>query len=551
VELRNGPYFARALTLAALALCGACTRAGAGAGGAPAHGDTLNVAMSGATNTLNPILSTQQFEVQAEAFAFDPLIATDPDGKDVPMLAARVPTLENGDIAQDGVTITYHLRRGVVWQDGAPFTSHDVAFTWHAIMNPNTAVATRHGYDDISRIDTPDAYTAIFHLKHPFAPAVHTFFAPSDAPIMIIPAHLLERYRDLNHVPFNSLPVGTGPFKVVRWLHGDRIEYAANDRYFLGKPHLARVVIHYVPDENTIVNEMQAREIDWFVQASPRVYPQLKNVAGVDVRLVPFNGNDSIIFNTRRAPFSDVRLRRAVNLAIDKSALSREVTFGTTLPATEDLPSFMWAFNPNAGSSRQDLPAAKSLLEGAGWRAGPDGIRVRNGERLTLDLAFRSDSLTDRNREPVIASMLKDVGIEVQPKGYTTALLYAAPEGGGILSSGNYEAGLLTWYAGVDPDDSTQLFCNQIPPSGYNWSRICNRALDSAENAALTHYDRLSRKLAYAQVQDVLARDVPYVYLWWPRQIEAIDARLEHFRPNGIVEDWNSYEWSFPGADRK
>jgi peptide/nickel transport system substrate-binding protein len=551
VDTRLTRHFAFALTLATLAFCNACTRMGAGAGGAPPHGDTLNVAMSGATNTLNPILSTQQFEVQAEGFAFDPLIAADPDGKDVPILASRVPTLENGDIAKDGVTITYHLRKGVSWQDGAPFTSHDVEFTWRAIMNPNTAVATRHGYDDIARIDTPDAYTAIFHLIHPFAPAVHTFFAPSDAPIMIIPAHLLERYHDLNHVAFNSLPVGTGPFKVVRWVRGDRIEYVANDRYFLGKPHIARVVIHYVPDENTIVNEMHSHEVDWFVAASPRVYPQLKNVGGIDVRLVPFNGVDSIIFNTRRAPFSDVRLRRAVGLALDKAALARDLTYDTTLPATEDLPSFMWAFNPKAGTSKRDLPAAKALLEEAGWRAGPDGIRVRNGQRLTLGIANRSDSLTDRNRGPVIASMLKDAGIEVELKGYTTALLYAAPEGGGILASGNYDAGLQTWYAGVDPDDSTQLLCNQIPPSGYNWSRFCNPALDAAETTALTHYDLPARKRAYAQVQDILARDAPFVYLWWPRQIEPIDVRLQNFRPNGIVEDWNSYAWSFAGADRR
>jgi peptide/nickel transport system substrate-binding protein len=535
---------------ALLATSAGCTHAGA-AGSAPVHGDTLNVAESGATNTLNPILSTQQFEVQAEALALDPLIATDEKGNDVPILAARVPTLENGDISKDGLTITYHLRHGVVWQDGAPFTSHDVAFTWQAIMNPRTAVATRHGYDDIARIDTPDPYTAIFHLERPFAPAVHTFFAPSDSPIMIIPAHLLERYRDLNNVPFNSLPVGTGPFKVVRWIRGDRIEYVANDRYFLGKPHIRRIVVHYIPDENTIVNEMRSHEIDWFVQASPRVYPSLRNVPGLDVRLVPFNGYDSIMFNTRRAPFSDVRLRRAVGLAIDKARLVREVTYDTTLPATEDLPSFMWAFDPRAGTSRHDLAAADALLDAAGWRAGPDGVRTRGGERLILELAYRSDSLTDRNRGVVIASMLRAAGIEVALKGYPTALLYASPSGGGILANGRYEAGLVTWYAGDDPDDSSQLLCSERPPEGYNWSLVCLPGLDRAEHAALTHYDLPARKRAYAQVQELLASDAPYVYLWWPRQIEPVDARLQHFRPNGIVEGWNSYEWSFAGADRK
>ncbi len=537
-----------ALLLAALTLGpAACTRAG---GGDAARGNVLNIASTVSPNTLNPILSTQQAEVQAEALALDPLIATAPDGRDVPVLAERVPTSENGGISRDGRSIVYHLRRGVVWQDGAPFTSRDVAFTWSAIMNPKTAVATRHGYDDVVRVDTPDSYTAIFRLKRRFAPAVHTFFAASDAPLEILPAHLLARYRDLNDVPFNARPIGTGPYRIVRWQRGDRIEYAANERYFLGKPHIARIVLHFVPDENTAIDEMRAGEIDWFVGASPRVYPQLERVAGVSVRLVPFNGVDSIMFNTQREPFSDARLRRAVGLAIDKPQLVRKVTYDTTLPATEDVPSFMWAFEPHAGTSRGDLAAALALLTRAGWRPGSDGIRTKNGRRLTLGLAFRTDSLTDRNRGVVIASMLHAAGIDVHLKGYTTALLYGPASENGILASGHYDAGLMTWYAGVDPDDSTQLTCDQVPPNGYNWSRYCNRALDAAEAAALSHYDRATRKRAYASVQEALARDAPYVYLWWPRQIEAVTTRLRNFRPNGIVEDWNAYAWTLDGAAR-
>jgi peptide/nickel transport system substrate-binding protein len=540
-----------ALALALVVLLAGCTRVETGSGASGVATRTLEIAMTGATNTLNPILATQQFEVQAEALAMDPLVATDPQGRDVPILAARVPTLANGDIAPDGLTITYHLRHGVVWQDGAPFTSRDVAFTWRAIMNPNTNVATRHGYDQVENVETPSPYTAVFRLKRRFAPAVHTFFAHSDSPIFIIPAHLLERYHDLNNVPFNSLPVGTGPYRVVRWVRGDHIDYVANDRYFLGKPHIARLAVRYIPDENTVVNEMRTHEIDWFVSASPRVYPELKNIPGVSVLLVPFNGVDSIMINMTRAPLSDVRLRRAIGFAIDKRQLTHEVTYDTTVPATEDIPSFMWAFNPNAGTTKRDLPAAKRLLEQAGWRVGPDGIRVRQGRRLSIDLAFRTDSLTDRNRGVVIASMLREAGIDIELKGYTTALLYAAPGGGGILSSGNYDAGLQTWYAGVDPDDSSQLLCNQQPPSGYNWSRFCDSALDAAEAVALTHYDLPTRARAYRRVQQILADDAPFVYLWWPRQIEAFSSQLQNFRPNGIVEDWNAYAWSFDPQDRK
>lgn len=512
------------------------------------HGDTLRVAMSTSPNVLNPILSTQQFETQLEALIFDPLVATDATGHDVAILAERVPTVGNGDISADGRTIVYHLRHGVRWQDGAPFTSHDVSFTFSAIMNPATAVSSRHGYDRIARIETPDPFTAIFHLKMPFSPAIHTFFAHSDSVYFPLPAHLLERYHDLNRIAFNSLPIGTGPYRLTKWLRGDRLEYVANDRYFLGKPHIAKIVVHIVPDENTIANEMRAHEIDWFVLATPHVYPLLRDLPGVAVRLVSVDAADSIEFNTEHAPFSDPRLRRAAGFAIDKPRLVKDVTYGTAVPATEDLPSSLWAFDRTAGTSTRDLPAAKRTLDAAGWHVGADGIRSKDGKRLTLSLAFRTDTSTDRNRGVVIAAMLHEAGIEVELKGYTSALFYGPYSEGGILANGKYEAGLQTWYSGVDPDDSTQLFCTERPPRGYNWSRYCNPSLDAAENVALSKYDRASRTKAYATVQRLLARDAPFVYLWWPRQIEAINDDLENFEPNGIVEDWNAYRWRFAGA---
>jgi peptide/nickel transport system substrate-binding protein len=511
------------------------------------HRDTLVAGMTGNVNTLNPILTTESFEVQVFSLIFDPLIETRPDGTDVGILAVRVPTLENGDISRDGMRITYHLRSGVKWQDGAPFSSADVAFTWRAIMNPNTAVSTRHGYDIVSRIDTPDPTTAVVHLKSPFAPFVHTFFGPSDEPFAILPEHLLAKYRDLNDVPFNAMPIGTGPYRLTKWARGDRFTFAANDAYFLGKPAIASISIRIVPDENVAAAQMRAHELDWFIEASPRVYRQMQGIEGVDERLVAFNGYDAIQFNTSAKPFDDARLRRAVGLAIDKSALVRTVTYGVEQPATEDLPRFLWAFDPKAGTTQRDLAGAKALLDAAGWRPGSDGIRVRDGARLELPLAFRSDSLTDRNRGVVIASMLREAGIDVELKGYTTALLYGPFSGGGIMATGKFSAALMTWYAGIDPDDSTQFFCDQVPPAGLNWSRYCNRSVDAAERIALTHYDRTTRARAYATVQNALATDAPYIYLWWPRQIEAINADLRGFAPNGVVEDWNAYQWRFGG----
>ncbi len=108
------------------------------------------------------------------------------------------------------------------------------------------------------------------------------------------------------------------------------------------------------------------------------------------------------------------------------------------------------------------------------------------------------------------------------------------------MASGRFDAALQTWYAGTDPDNSTQLLCREVRPKGFNWSAYCNSEMDAAQNDALTHYDRPTRKRAYARIEELLARDAPFVYLWWPRQIEAVNAQLKNFRPNGMVETWNA-----------
>jgi peptide/nickel transport system substrate-binding protein len=538
----------KAIALVVLFGSAGCTHVSSGGAQTARHPWTepeiLRIAMVSNPKTLNPILSTQALEAMAEAFVFDPLVATDPEGHDYPVLAAVVPTLENGGISKDGLTITYHLRHGVRWHDNAPFTSHDVRFSFDAIMNDKTAVSSRHGYDDVAGIKTPDAYTVIIRLKQPFAPAIHTFFATSDTPYMILPAHLLEHYSSLDNVAFNSHPIGTGPFRFVRWLRGDRIEYVANDDYFLGKPKLRRVILHIVPDENTIANELRSHEIDWFIQATPRTYPQIKGIPGIDIRLVSFNGNDAVQINVTKPPLDDPRVRQAVGLAIDKRELVDKVTFGTTVPAKEDLPAFMWAFDPTAGEDSRDLPKARALLDEAGWKLGSDGLRHRNGVPLAFEVAFRIETATDRDRGVLIAAMLHDAGIDAQLKGYNTSILYATSAQNGILASGHFQAALVDWYAGVDPDDSTQLMCDQRPPNGWNWSRYCSPKMDALQRIALTHYDRATRKAAYSKIEHLLAADTPFVYLWWLRQIEAVNDDLKNFRPNGIIENWNAYQWS-------
>lgn len=507
------------------------------------HPGELRIATIASINTLNPILSTISTEAFAQQFVLEPLIATAPDGQDVPVLASVVPTVANGGISRDGLTITYHLRHGVRWQDGAPFSSRDVAFTVAAIMNRATNVTSQHGYDDIVRVDTPDAYTATFHLEKPFAPAVDTFFATSDTPYFILPAHLLAKYHDLNHVPFNVHPIGTGPFKLVRWVRGDRIEYVANDAYYRGAPKLRSIVLRIAGNEETMVNQLRAHEVDYLFAVHAKVYPGVRGVDGVRTDLVPLNAYTAIMVNVAKPPFDDPRVRRALALAVDKKRIVEDATYGTHLPAREDIPPNIWAYDPKAGTDVRDLAAAKSLLDEAGWRAASDGTRTKNSVALRVGLGYTSEDETTRQIAVLVADQLREAGFALDLKGYARSLYYA-PAPNGPIAGGRYQLAVSDWISGADPDDSTQLLCDQVAPKGWNWPRYCSPAMDAAQRRALTLYDRPQRKAAYATIEELLARDIPFAYLSWWRQVEPYNTDFHGFRPTGYLDSWNSWEWS-------
>ena len=507
--------------------------------------DTLRVGIQSTPNTLNGILAANTTESMINRLIFDPLVSVDPTGKNqVPILAAEVPTLENGGISKDGLTITYHLRRNVLWHDGVPFTSEDVRFTWDAIVNGKNNVIATTGYNLVKAVDTPDKYTAVFHMKRRFSPAVNTLFGESDDPYEILPAHLLASLPNVNAIPFNAAPVGTGPFKLKQWARGDHLELVPNDKYFLGAPKLNRIVIKIIPDENTELNQLRSHEIDWQFEASPQEYSALKLVPELNIILQDKNDYERIQINTSHPPLDDVLVRRAIASAIDVAKLVHDLTFGTATIADQDLPPFMWAHADNVARYPFDLQKAKDLMRQAGWTPGPDGILAKNGTQIHLLLVTNNSNATRRSGVVQIQAMLRQLGIDVSIKVFPGSLLYSAMSAGGILQNGKFDLSWTGWVAGIDPDQSSIFFCNAMPPHGNNETRYCSRETDAAEDAALAHFDEPSRKAAYDKIEAILSRDLPQIPLWWPRQIQPINSDFKGFAPNPVTESWNAYQWT-------
>ena len=520
-----------------------CMLAGCSRGGfsAPHAATTLNVGTAIEPNSFNPLLVSESIENDMDGLVFSGLTAEDDHNITRPDLATVVPTQQNGGISADGKTITYHLRRGVKWQDGAPFSSADVSFTWRAIMNSNTRVANRIPYDQVASVETPDAYTAIFHLKHPYAPFVAEAFNSSTIEY-VVPAHLLMRYHDLNTVPFNHSPIGTGPYKMVRWLHGDRIEFVANRTYFKGAPHIPAIVIHEIPQENTGMNELRSREIQWYPYISEASYNILRGIRTVKVVVTPQNAYRAIYINTQRPDLADVRVRRALAYAVDKNELVAKVTHGTGVVATEDIPNFMWAYDKAVPAINYDPARARALLDAAGWRVGPDGIRTKNSRPLSFVMALREGAVGDASMAVLIQASLRAVGVQMSIKPYPGSMLFALGNEG-VLDPGKYDIDISGFTSPADPDDSDEFLCANRPPNGFNWTRYCSAEMDALQKQALTTYNQDARKAAYAKIETLLANDVPQVYIYYQPQISAIDPAFANFRPSMVRPVWNAEQW--------
>ncbi len=505
----------------------------------------LRVAASEEPKTLNPLLSASTTEGFITRLMFEPLLSADGRGNPVPMLAAEVPTQANGGISADGLTIRYHLRANARWTDGTAVTSHDVVWSWQAIRNPNNDVVSRHGYDDVRSIDTPDAHTLVIHLRRRFAPFIDTFFAESDQPYDVLPAHVLARYADLNRVPFDGAPtVSDGPFRFESWRHGDRVRMTANASFFEGPPKLRSVEIQFVPNEDTAIDLLRTHAIDYIYQPSLQTYPALRSVPDAKIVWVNVNGYEGMMFNLAHPVVADPLVRRAIAAAIDKASLVRHLAHGQATIASEDLPNWMWAFDPTVKSVPYDPASAAQLLERAGWIPGLDGVVRKHGRPLQLLLATDTQTATHRSESLLIQAALRQIGIDVEVKYYPIDILYAPQGMGGIAHGGKFDLLLYPWVAGIDPDNSSQFTCDNMPPHGYNDSRYCSAAMDAAQSAALTHYDTATRKTAYARIERRLSIDNPLVFFWWYRMQEAVSTDFHGFDPNPSSESWNAWQWS-------
>ncbi|WP_433795782.1 ABC transporter substrate-binding protein [Actinoplanes sp. CA-252034] len=502
-----------AVTVLALTACSAPD-----ATGSTSAGSTFVVATSGEPDTLNPILG---YGTDGAALIFDGLVARDASNTLVPALAAELPT-----VAADGRTVTAKLRPGITFHDGSPLTADDVVFTYTAVLDPAVDSTLRSDLDMLTGVTAPDPSTVVFTLRYAYAPFLQRLT------LGIVPAKAL-RGQDVNKSTFNQKPVGTGPYRITSWTPGDRLALAANDTWWGGKPANSGVIVAFVADDNVRAQRARAGEFD-AVELAPKLATAFP---GHTVHRTPTADYRGVMLPMSDPVTGDIAIRRALNAAVDRTAMVTGVLAGAGDAAYGPVP-------PTSPFHVATEPVPVSLDE-AGWVAGADGIRAKNGQRAEFTLMYPATDSLRKELALAVTADAKKAGIEVRPEGLTWDAIEPR------MTS---DALIMGWGTPYDPDFvSYKLFGSQFAgqgffnPGGYR-SPIVDRALqDGRDNA-----DPAKRQAAYATFQQQLAADAPWVFLTYLRHtyvvrddVAGVTPRVEaheHDVANSLW--WNIHTWT-------
>jgi peptide/nickel transport system substrate-binding protein len=509
------------------------------------HHGVLRIGSYEELDNLNPILTTELFVSDVCQLLYSGLIDYDDHGEPIPDVALVVPSRGNGGISADGKTITYHLRHGVTFSDGVALTSADVRFTWQQIMNPNNNASTRYPYDDVASLDTPDPYSVVVHLKTPLSPFVG-YFMRNGSLGSILPKHLLDTYADLNHIPFNLSPVGSGPFTIASYEPGVLLLLRANPRYWRGRPKLTTIEYHIVPNQNTLYTQVAGHEIDFYFDAPEVQYALLKATPGVRVTARPNQSFEHVSFNCGRPPLDDVRVRQAIAYAIDWKKLADTVYLGLGEPGMADIAPSSWAYDPSVLPYPFDPDRARALLAQAGWKPNADGMLAKDGVPLSLTITTVAGVTSRAKAEERIQQDLRHIGIDLGVHNAQANMLFATYGLGGMFARGKFDIGLYAWsYTVPEPDDTQTLGPDQVPPDGQNYTFCKDALIGQYQKGARTSYDRAVRRAYLVKLQRREHEIVPRHTIVWRANIDAVNTDMKNFKPAPAVSDfWNAWEWS-------
>lgn len=499
--------------------------------GAPRVGGELTIGSIQEPDSLNPWLTGLTVGLEVEAMIYDPLTRVDPSGEHIPFLAAEVPTLENGGISEDLLTYTYKLREDVTWHDGAPFTAADVVFTYEAIANPEVNARSRSGFNLIASAEAADDHTVVFTLNEPSAVFLETWGYRG-----ILPSHIFEN-EEMNTSEFNRAPtVGTGPYKFVEWVSGDRIVVERNPDYYQEGGYIDRIVYRIVPNSEALLTMLETGEIDMRFSVTAEQVPIVQGLADYTLHATPAHAYFHFTVNNTDPILGDVRVRQALTHGLNKQLIADTVLGGLVSPHGSPVAQPSWVYVDHNDRYPFDVDQAAALLEEAGWTPGSDGIRIRDSERLSLTLLNIAGDSERLQIVQLAQAMWRDIGVEVNISQVDAPTFVSA------MTEQNYQFAYGWWGFSVDPSGYNERW---LSSSDGHWINYDNPEVDALLLEGLQTADREERRALYEQFQEIVVEDATNIYVYNRVFFDAVKNRVQGFVPSASSSTnmWNVHEW--------
>jgi peptide/nickel transport system substrate-binding protein len=475
----------------------------AGCHGAQRDPHTVVFLIESSPANLDPRIGTDAQSQHIDELLFDGLVARDANFHFVPALAASWEQ-------PDPLTLVFHLRAGVRFHNGKPLTARDVAWTVESMRNGTIVSPRAAAYASVASVEVRDGLTAVFHLKHPDNFLLTNL---STGAMGIVPEGAGKA--------FWKHPIGTGAFRFVSQQIDQEVVVERNPGSWHIVPSIERVRFSVVPDAITESLELEKGSADVAVNSLPMdALPQLAKRPNLAIEDTPGTQIQYLAFNTRDPLLADVRVRQAIACAIDRESIVRSLLLGRGQTAVSLLPTSHWAWTGEGQRFDFDPARAERLLDEAGFK------RDARGVRLHLSMKTSTDEAT-RLLAAVLQQQLARVGIALELRSYEFATFYAD------VTRGAFQLYSLRWIGGNEqPDIFTFAYAStSFPPKGANRGHYSNPKLDALLADAAENPDQARRKQDYAEVQKILARELPAINLWYRDTIVVHNRRLTQVAP--------------------
>jgi peptide/nickel transport system substrate-binding protein len=456
--------------------------------------------------TLNSMLSSDTASNQVIGLMFDGLLNQKKNGDLIGALAQDVPKPSS-----DGLTYTFKLRDNLKWSDGQAITADDVKFTYQLAYDPQYKDFASPRRGDLSKyiasIDTPDPKTVVVKTTQVFAP-----FLASHGLYGILPKHVLGTLdgKAMNSADFNSAPtVVNGPFKFKSWDKGQQVTLERNDSYWGGAPYLDQWITKVLPDSVALTNQLKTGELD-IGPVDPGQFDNLKTTESVATTEFPVPTFTFYAYNlnpdTKAGKlFADKAVRQALLFALNRQQIVDAVFFGHGKVANSVEPPTSWAYKDKPKVLYTfDKAKAESLLDGAGWTKGADGIRAKGGLKLKFDMITNAGNKQRESMLQVMQQSWKDVGVEATPSLIQFPQLVSQ-----IVNIRTFDVFLVGFNWSNDPDEAPLYHSRNTVAGGFNGADFKNDQVDSILDQALGTLDKAKRKQLYEQFQDIMSEEVP------------------------------------------